>query len=448
MKRVVWAVLTLAACGVPSLADRIVLRDGRTLRGKIVAETSDKLILQVTDTISTEVARTKVARVVREKDYQFPARLGTRRGPAKAAHADGLVRGQTVCFAQIEGTIENDLMVTALRRSCARARKLGADVVVFEIDTPGGRLDIMQEICAEIESVEPARTVAYLHGGPSGGAYSAGAVLAVACSDIYMAPGTAVGAAAPVVVNNKRVSPVAEKAISAITARIRSLAEKNGHPPAVAAAMVDADIELRQAKVDGRHTFLSIQKAAEAVPEVKPKVELGDWITTKGKLLTLTAREAKKLGFAADLVSSRPQLLTALGLKNGRTADLKTSQALEEAVDRRSRFLVKLDGTIASTSTRARTHDPSRYRYRRLTKPSGTRRTGDFEDEGALWRRRSDACRHAADACLAACRTKLALARKYPEMNIDTKPVQALMKQILEVRERVLAQRNMMGSEL
>jgi len=447
MQRLCFVLIVLSLLAPACLADRVVLTDGTTIVGKIVAESDEKLTIQVSGTITTDVPRDKVARIVRS-EYRIPSRL---RGGAAASSREPRDnpatggRPKLVCFAQVDGAIESELMPIALKRSCARAKELGADIVVFEIDTPGGRLDLMQEICAEIEKLAPAKTVAYLRGGPSGGAFSAGAVLAVTCNKIYMAPGTAIGAAAPVVIGRKKISPVAEKAVSAITARVRSLAQKNGYPSAVAAAMVDADIELREATVDGRRTFLSVAKAAQAQPE--PQVELGEWITKKGKLLTLTAVEAKRVGIASGLVSSRRELLTALGLKSGRMADLKTSKALKDAVARRRRYLVKLDGQVAAHEAKAKALDPAKYRYTRMKKRRGFREPGDFEDEGRRWRQRSDACIKAIDACLDACRRKLVLARKYPEMRMNPKPVEQRMAAMLAMRERVLSDRTRHGSE-
>ena len=51
----------------------------------------------------------------------------------------------------------------------------------------------------------------------------------------FLAPGTAIGAAAPVAVKAKKTA-VDEKHISAVRAKMRSLAQKNGYPPKIAAA--------------------------------------------------------------------------------------------------------------------------------------------------------------------------------------------------------------------
>jgi hypothetical protein len=260
-----------------------------------------------------------------------------------------------------------------------------------------------------------------------------------------MAPGTAIGAAAPLVISKSGVTAAGEKTVSAITATMRSLAEKNGHPPELAAAMVDADIELREAKVNGKTTFLSLTKAAEAPPQAK--VELGAWVTTKGKLLTLTAAEAKRLGIAAGLAANRKELIQVLGIRSDTMVDLKTADALREATENRDQYLAQLDAQIAAAEARAYALDPATYTYVRLRKHVAFRQVGEFEDEGVLWRQRSDGCTQAIDACLAACRRKLVLARNYPEMNINTQPVEAKVAQLLALRERVRSDYQKRGTE-
>lgn len=446
MRRNALAVVWTCALAIACWADRVVLTDGKVIVGKILAETDQKLTVQVSETIVVEIPRSQVAGLTRDPGYQVPSRVSTR--PSEGAAEPPREKRQTVCFIQIEGPIESDLMVATVRRSTARARALRADVVVFEIDTLGGRLDVAQEVCAEIERMAPAHTVAYVCGGVSGGAFSAGAMLALACNRIYMAPGTAIGAAAPLVVvldAARRPVPVIDKAASAISARMRSLAEKNGHPPELAAAMVDPEVELREAKADGRRVFLSVQKAAALQPSAG--ITLGDWTHPKGKLLTLTALEAQRLGLASDVVATRRELLAALGLATAQVTDLQTAQSLAEARDRRQAYLVKLDGQIAAHAARARALDPAAFKYKRLTKRNGFRQTGDFEDEGHLWRQRSLACIEAADACLAVAREKLVLGRKFPELGVESKAVELLMQQMLALRERVASEIGANGSE-
>jgi len=454
MNRLTIPIVLLAALATASRGDRIVLTNGKVLTGTIVGETDDRLSLQVSPTISLEVRRSQVARV-----YRDSSRTRTRFASPAVVPPDTTPphikanRPKLVCFAQISGPIESDLMVTAVRRSCAEAVRRKAHTVVFEIDTPGGRLDLMLEIASLIERLAPIPTIAYVSGGPSGGAYSAGAVLAIACERTYMAPGTAIGAAAPVHVTKKKTA-TDEKYISAIRAKVRSLAQKNDYPPKIAAAMVDAEIQIREAKVDGKTTFLSIAKPPPTAPApaadpdpAEPKIELGDWITTKGKLLTLTAIEAQRYGIAAAIVPTRQELVDSLRLTGCRVADLATKDALDQALKRRRRRLVQLEASIASHGARAVALDPQNFRYARHHKKHGIYQKNDFLDDGRLWRRRSDSCIKSIDACLDACREKLILARTHPELGIVTRPVEARMTTLLTLRERVASEFAFRGSE-
>ena len=444
--RIVFLCGFLLCHAVGARADRVVLTNGKVIRGTVFDDGGARLTIQVSKTISMQVRRDEVARIIREHTTT-PRRAGPDGerpdGPATGPVEQG--RRKVVCFAQVHGSIESALLAAELRQSCARAKEYGASVIVFEIDTPGGRLDVTQEIVALIESLSPIQTVAYVGGGTEGGAYSAGVMLAVACNETFMAPGTAFGAASPVRVTKRGVSPVGEKTVSAVTAKVRSLAQKNNYPPAVVAAMVDADIEIRMARIQGRNTYLSIKAGAEKPPE--HKATLGDYVVRRGKLLTLTAVEAKRLGVASDIVASRQELVSALGLPDPRVIALNTMAAFGEAVRRRDRYVRQLDAEMASYEATAVAIDPARYKYPRARTKKGFREIDDFLDDGRLWRRRSDACVRVVDQFLAACRKKLVLARKYPELKIPTAPIEARMTKMLAIRERVRGERGNRGSE-
>ena len=439
---VVWAVVLAS----PTRADKIVLKSGKVLTGQIVAESDERVVLRVSPSISMEVRRSQVSEIVRGAGG-----VGAPLAEPPVAPPDATPpeternRKKLACFAQVRGSLESALMVEAVRRSCARAVHQRADLVVFEIDTPGGRLDRMLEIVALIERLHPIPTVAHVSGGPSGGAYSAGAVLAMACGDTFMAPGTAIGAAAPVAVTAKRTA-VDEKHVSAVRAKMRSLAQKNGYPPKVAAAMVDAEIEIREAKVNGKATFLSVATPT-AQPAEAPKVELGGWVTERGKLLTLTAVEAERYEIASGLAASRGALIDLLGLTGCTVTDLDTDEAFEELVEDRRRELQKLEGKIAAYHARALALDPAKFKYPRHDKKHGIYRAGDFLDNGRLWRRRSAACIKLVDGCLEACRSKLAMADDHPELGIQTASVKAMMPGLVALREKVAGGYNLRGSE-
>ena len=453
------ALLMLVGLAAAAWPDQVVLKSGKVIHGTIVAETEDRVSLQVSDTISLDVRRDQIARIIRGKDSHRTPLNAPPVAPDPTPPDLKRNRRKLVCFIQVSGPIESEFMVATVHRSCAAAAKDEASLVVFEIDTPGGRLDLMLEIVALIERLHPIPTIAYVSGGPCGGAYSAGAVVAMACGETFMAPGTAIGAAAPVAVTARKTA-VDEKHISAVRAKMRSLAQKNGYPPKIAAAMVDAEIEIRQATVNGKATFLSVAQipapaapAAPAAPEAEPeaeeepKITLGDWVTKRGKLLTLTAVEAKRYEIATDLAASRAALIDTLDLTGCQVRDLRTADLYEEGLRQRRRRLTQLEAKITAYEARAVALDPRSFRYARHEKKHGIYKIGDFLDNGRGWRARSSACIKLIDGCLEACRELMVIARENPELAINTAPLKPRMATLVALRERVLGEYGLKGSE-
>lgn len=190
-------------------------------------------------------------------------------------------RGETVYVIPIEGTIEKGL-TEMLKNAFQKAENAGASLIVLEIDTPGGFIDAAQNIEKLIQS-QTIPVIAYVNGG----ALSAGALIAFSADELYMAPGTTIGAAEPRIGTEK----ADEKLVSAWSARLAAqaarAAEENGRDPEQAAqlarAMVESDL---------------------VIPGV----------VEKGKLLTLTDRQAYDLGLSDGIASSLEELVSQKGL--------------------------------------------------------------------------------------------------------------------------------------
>lgn len=175
-----------------------------------------------------------------------------------------------------------------VERALEDAESRGADAVVLDIDTHGGRLDAAVQIRDRVLASR-IRTVAFVH--PR--AISAGALIALAADEIAVSDGATIGAATPVALQPGGGSVAAdEKTVSYLRKEFRATAEQNGHPPELAEAMVDPDVD---------------------VPGIAPP----------GKLLTLTGSEALSLGVAERHAQGLPELLEELGLEG---ADLQTSE--------------------------------------------------------------------------------------------------------------------------
>jgi membrane-bound serine protease (ClpP class) len=157
-----------------------------------------------------------------------------------------------------------------LRRTEKAAESNGASAIIFEMDTYGGRLDSAAEITSVLNRATiPTYTFINSNAG------SAGSLIALATQHIYMAPVSAIGAAAPVLPTGEDL-PLTEreKTISYWTALIRSSAVKNGHNPDVGEAFMNKDKEVkigdRVIHPKGTLLTLSAQDATE-------KITAGRW---------------------------------------------------------------------------------------------------------------------------------------------------------------------------
>ncbi|MDR2246876.1 MAG: nodulation protein NfeD [Treponema sp.] len=224
----------------------------------------------------------------------------------------------------IRGDIDPSMSVF-VRRETRKALNQGASFIVFDIDTFGGRVDSALQITSFITSVKGARAVAWVHAGDEsmGVSWSAGALIAFACADIYMASGTSIGAAAPVIMEaTGSTQGAGEKTVSAIRSQIAALAERNGHPVNIALAMVDYDVELWEAAVDGETRVFTLAELERMEKDEALAVERIGEISPKGKLLSLTGGEAFRYGLVKALADDAAGLLTVMGA----TGEIGTSE--------------------------------------------------------------------------------------------------------------------------
>ncbi len=204
-----------------------------------------------------------------------------------------------------------------VKRSVQQAKDAGAGLIVFEINTPGGSVATMLEICKHIDSARPIPTVAFI----SGQAASAGSLISIACDRIYMAAHGTIGSAQIITEGGTGGKPQAlgEKYVSYMRATFRAWAEKKGHNPDIAAAMADRDIELTQVLIDGKEQILTGDEfnIAKRKAEKEAKdFEVERLIIAKGKLLNLSAQEALGLGFIEGIASSTEEVIAACGVRN------------------------------------------------------------------------------------------------------------------------------------
>jgi len=141
--------------------------------------------------------------------------------PAASAQNDG------VLWLTAEGAV-TPAMSVYIQRGLHEAQTRGADLVVLQLNTPGGQVSIMEEIVRALRA-SPLPVVVYV--APRGAmAASAGTVITLAGHLAAMAPETAIGAASPVGPQGEDLQQTLEaKTKEILKAMARSLAE--GRPP-------------------------------------------------------------------------------------------------------------------------------------------------------------------------------------------------------------------------
>jgi membrane-bound serine protease (ClpP class) len=144
--------------------------------------------------------------------------------------ASGLVRaaGNDIVVLTATGVVDN-VMAGYLADGIQTAADEGAPAVIVQLNTPGGSLDATQQITSAFLEA-PLPVIVYV--SPAGGyAASAGTFITLAANLSYMAPGTNIGAAAPVGSNGQDITGTeGEKIRNHAIANISSIAETRGRP--------------------------------------------------------------------------------------------------------------------------------------------------------------------------------------------------------------------------
>ncbi|MCM3030103.1 MULTISPECIES: nodulation protein NfeD [unclassified Niallia] len=200
-----------------------------------------------------------------------------------------------VYIIPIKNTVEKGLS-EFIDRGIKTAEEKKADVIIFDMDTPGGAVDAAAAIGKTISETK-IKTVTYINQD----AISAGSYIALNTDMIYMDEGGRFGAAGII---DGQGNTAGEKAQSYWLSAMRGAAEKGGKDPRYAMAMADKSI---------------------AIPE------LGD---DENEFLTLTAAESLHVDYSNGTVSNLDELLGELGMENA-----KVERMDESFADKVARFV-------------------------------------------------------------------------------------------------------------
>ena len=225
---------------------------------------------------------------------------------------------KNIYIVPIQDTI--DLGIPSfVKRAISIAESNNSELIIFDIDTFGGRVDAATQIKDAISATD-ITTIAFINRR----AISAGSLISLSCDKIYMTDGATIGATSVVDMTGSKQS---EKSQSYMREEMAATAEKTGKNSSIARGMVDEELSFE---------FLVIQGDSLKVEDIEGRKE--------GKLITLTTELALKYGIADGKGESIEEILSSLGVEDYNIITLNENWS-EDLV----RFLT--DPTISSLLT-------------------------------------------------------------------------------------------------
>src|SRR2546422_561999 len=96
-----------------------------------------------------------------------------------------------------QGTVGRELIAQKVKEAMAAGLKNSRTVLVLEFDSPGGLISECEAILALLAEQKERRSIAFIKN-----AYSAAAILALACDEIYMLENSSIGSAQAILISN------------------------------------------------------------------------------------------------------------------------------------------------------------------------------------------------------------------------------------------------------
>lgn len=211
----------------------------------------------------------------------------------------------TIITISLDGALTPSWL-TYIERGLSNAENQNAELIILQINTPGGSIDLMNRI---VQLIRSSRTPVVVYVAPNGAmAGSAGTIITLAGHLSAMAPQTTIGAASPVGGQGEDLGETIEKKEKEmLKATIRSLAQNRG---AEAVALGEDTIENAKAvSVDEALKSGLIDFSAENVPDLLTQID-GSQVTINGEIITIETSNAVEIELGMSFIEQLLQLLT------------------------------------------------------------------------------------------------------------------------------------------
>lgn len=218
---------------------------------------------------------------------------------------------QKVFLIPVSGTVEPG-MAAFIKRTLKEIQDDENTIYLFKMDTFGGRVDAALDIVDTISSIEKGKTIAFVEKR----AISAGALIALSSSQLFMKPNTIIGDCAPIIQTQEGQKMAGEKVQTVLRAKFRALAKKNNYPVKLAESMVTIDMEIYQIAMADKTLFVDQKGYENLTDNQKKNITSKKTLVAKGELLTMDDKEAVALNFSQKSVKDVDELLSLAGYKN------------------------------------------------------------------------------------------------------------------------------------
>lgn len=272
--------------------------------------------------------------------------------PAKPVPAGRAAKN--VAVITIHGPIDKWTAVGVQRR-LDKAVADGADAIVFDINTLGGSLSATLRICSAIKACRVSNTVAWVN--PD--AYSAGAIIAVACREIVISPAASFGDALPVAMSPLLQSLEAmpdderEKILGPLIAEVVDSARRNGYDEMLVQGLVRRGVELWLVEhtATGERMFVTADQYERAVGK-PPSRTTPQIVSATG---AVGGGQPMPLPDKPDLAGTKP-------VSEGPTAYQPASPATSQTLASEVNTYLELNGAVSKRPDLAKPEHAGKYR--------------------------------------------------------------------------------------
>ena len=188
-----------------------------------------------------------------------------------------------------------------------QAEKVGCDVLVIEIDSPGGLKIESLKMARLIRDCKWAYTVVFIKNE----AISGGALMSLGCDEIHIAPNAKFGDIGEIGFDTEAFAwrLIEPKIESYLSRDARDLAQSKGRPADLAESMVDKDVIVFTKQNDDGVDEFKIARVEDEDQPAAPWQVVPE--TGAERFLTLSGQRTKQLGVAQYFADSRDEVLAS-----------------------------------------------------------------------------------------------------------------------------------------